>query len=176
MARSGVAVKRGSRCTFHPPLPCRGGVPDRDEPTRIASRAAWPKPSGTSRFAKSVSDSGPGLRPCRRRSCQHAANQTVSGVWVEDGPRRHGCSGVTVRAHEFPVSQPLSARTAAFRTDKPGRPAQPLQVVQAVGVGLEPDLLAKGTGVVNACDWNLHAGSMRPAAVKWIPHTGVIGR
>jgi hypothetical protein len=42
---------------------------------------------------------------------------------------------------------------AAVRTDETGRPAQPLQVVQAVGVGLEPRLeLAEGTRVVNACD------------------------
>ena len=96
---------------------------------------------------------------------------------VEDGSRRHRRAAATVRAHEPPVSQPPSTSVAAFRADEPGGPSQPLEVVQAVHVGLEPRLkLTQRTGVVNACARTLHRDSMRLAPVKWIAHCRVINR
>ena len=95
---------------------------------------------------------------------------------VEDGSRRHGRAVATFRAHEPPVSQSPTTSVAAFRADELGRPPQPLKVVQAVRVGLEPRLeLAKGTGVVNASPREIHGDRVRLTPVKWIAQKRLSG-
>jgi len=57
---------------------------------------------------------------------------------VEDRARRRRRARTAARAHPPPVTQPPAARPAALHAHEPRRPAQPLQVVQTVGVGREP--------------------------------------
>jgi len=65
------------------------------------------------------------------------------------GARRHRGTAAAPRTHDATVAQPPAADSAARRAGETVGPPQPLQVVQAVRVGLEPDLeLANGSRVV----------------------------
>ena len=57
---------------------------------------------------------------------------------VEDRPRRHRGPPGAVTALDPAITQPPAAGMTAVRAGEPARPAQPLQVVQAVLVGAEP--------------------------------------
>ena len=59
------------------------------------------------------------------------------------------------------IPQAPAPRVAAPRTPEPGRPSEPLQVVQAVRIGPEPRLeLAKGPRIVGASPRVIHPLSL----------------
>src|SRR5262249_62390819 len=59
---------------------------------------------------------------------------------VEDRPRRHRGPRSAPSAFEAAITKPPARAVSAARADETARPAQPLQVVQAVLVGAEPGL------------------------------------
>lgn len=70
---------------------------------------------------------------------------------IEDRARGHRGPVAAAGALEPAVTQPPATPVLAVGADEPGRPAQPLQVVQAVRVGPEPGLqLAHGPRTVHA--------------------------
>src|ERR1035437_2950839 len=70
---------------------------------------------------------------------------------VEDRAGGHQGAATAARAHDTTITQPPAPIVAAARTDEAIRPAQPLQVVQAIRIGPEPGLqLADRCRVVHA--------------------------
>ena len=81
---------------------------------------------------------------------------------VEDRPGRHRGTSVAAGAPEPAITHPPAAGMAAALADEPARPAQPLQVVQAVRIGTEPRLeLARRPRVMHAPTRTIHTVSLR---------------
>src|SRR5271167_4256663 len=93
---------------------------------------------------------------------------------IEDGACHHGGALSASRALISAVAKPPSSRESTGRADKAARPSQPFQVVQAIGIGLEPRLeVSKGFGVVGAGTRTFHGGILRPTPVKWTAQSPV---
>src|SRR4051794_16971396 len=105
-------------------------------------------------------------------SCQQAVNQTVSGVRVRSKivPAVTDVRRPAAGALEPAVSQPPAA-LSAVRADEPRRPAQPLQVVQAVRIGGEPGQELPGRRRVVQAGHRARtmAGAYGVPPVRWIP-------
>ena len=80
---------------------------------------------------------------------------------VEDRARRHRGPPATAGALIPAIAQPPAARMTAVRAGEAVRPAQPVQVIQAVRIGTEPGLeLARGPGVMRARTRMVHRPSL----------------
>ena len=104
---------------------------------------------------------------------RHEPHRERGARLVEDGSRRHRCRRAARPAAEPPVAQSPAARLPACRAHEPVRPAQPLQVIQTVGVGAEPRLeLAHRTRVIPSRQRRSAHGRRNYRAsgpAKWIP-------
>lgn len=88
---------------------------------------------------------------------------------IEDCARRDRGPAPAFGTHVPPVSQTPSPRMATSWTEEAGGPPQPFQVIQAVGIRLEPSLeLTQGPGVVRTSARGFHRASLRGTPVKWI--------
>lgn len=80
---------------------------------------------------------------------------------VEDRSCGYRSAGTTTGALEPSVRQSPATDLEACRANEPGRPTQPLEIVQAVGIGPEPSLeLPERLRVVLARAGVIHVGSL----------------
>jgi hypothetical protein len=127
------------RCRSRPPQRCRSTGPGPDAPRPSAADAASPTRSGKSRSPATAADSTRTSRPSARRTSSrpepHGQRRPAA---VEHGPRRDRRPATTGRTPVSTVGEGPPADVPAPRTHESVRPAQPVQVVQAVGIGTEP--------------------------------------
>lgn len=87
---------------------------------------------------------------------------------VEDRCGGDGASHTARGALETPIAQSPAVTPQASRTNEPGGPTQPLEVIQAVGIGSKPSLkLPERPWVVRPCAWMVHPASLPVSPVKW---------
>ena len=91
---------------------------------------------------------------------------------VEDRCGGDGASHTARGALETPIAQSPAVTPQASRTNEPGGPTQPLEVIQAVGIGSKPSLkLPERPWVVRPCAWMVHPASLPVSPVKLkFPH------
>jgi len=82
---------------------------------------------------------------------------------VEDRARRHRGPPLAPRTLIPAIAQPPAPRVPARRAGETARPAQPVQIIQAIGVSAEPGLqLACRPRVVPTRPWMLHRSQVTP--------------
>ena len=108
--------------------------------------------------------------PCRKMPAGGEPDCEGGAGPVEDGARHHGGALSASRALTSAVAKPPSSGDSTGRADKAARPSQPFQVVQAIGIGLEPRLeVSKSFGVVGAGTRTLHGDILRPLRLNGQP-------
>ena len=170
----GIHLTGGTEVGSSPRRRSRPAAPGPGAPARSAGDAASPTRSGRADLQ------GP-LQAQRRDAVLARGEQPAGGEpyrercarAVKDGARRHRGTAAAARAHEAAIGEPPAPSVTAARADEAGRPAQPLQVVEAVRIASEPSLeLAHGLRIVPAGTRMLHCLSLHrlngyPRADKW---------
>ena len=144
-------------------------VPDAPEPIGVG--AAWPMLSDRADLQSPFHAEGRDtILACGKQPGGGKPHRERRARPVEDCSGCDGGPTLAPGAHESTVAQPPAPMMPAGRAHEPGRPPQPLQVVQAVRISSEPSLkFTHRPWVVRACPRMTHRATLHELRLNEYP-------